>query len=88
MNSNAALADARERYRLLQIVAVLLDPAFNDKRGMLWYYGGLYDLYGFDEDGVTYRLIENDGSEDVEAALTSERMVGSEERRLYNTWGR
>lgn len=84
MNANQALADARERYRLLQVVAGLLDPAFSDRRGMLWYYAGLYELYGFDEDGITYRLVENDGSEDVEADCDRERMAGSEERRMYN----
>ena len=85
MNSN--LAHAHEVYRLLRLVAGLLDPAFDDKRGMLWYYGGLYELYGFDEDGVTYRLVENDEHDDIEAACDRERMAGSEERRLYNTWG-
>lgn len=53
-----------------------------------WYKLGLYEKRGYDYFHRTYRLIENDGSEDVEAALTSERMAGSEDARLYNTWGR
>lgn len=83
MNSNAALAEARERYRLLQVVAGLLDPTFNDRLGMLWYYAGLYEAYGFDEDGRSYRVIEDDESDDIEAACDGERMAGSEERRMY-----
>lgn len=86
--ANQALADAREVYRLLRLVAGLLDPAFNDRLGMLWYYAGLYEAYGFDEDGRSYRVIEDDESDDIEAALTSERMAMSEDARLYNTWGR
>jgi hypothetical protein len=52
-----------------------------------WYKLGLYEKRGYDYFHRTYRLVENDEHDDVEAACDSERMAGSEERRLYNTWG-
>lgn len=52
-----------------------------------WYKLGLYEKRGYDYFHRTYRLVENDGSEDVEVAGDRERMVMSEDARLYNTWG-
>lgn len=87
MASQALLAHAREQYAIVRLIAGLLDPTFNDRLGMLWYYAGLYEAYGFDEDGRSYRVIEDDESDDIEAALTGERMAASDSKRLYNTWG-
>lgn len=87
MASQALLAHARVQYAIVRLIAGLLDPTFTDKRGMLWYYAGFYDRYSFDENGVTYRLIEDDESDDIEAACDSERMAASDSKRLYNTWG-
>lgn len=52
-----------------------------------WYKLGLYEKRGYDYFHRTYRLVENDGSEDVEVAGDRERMGMSEDARLYNTWG-
>ena len=65
-----------DEVRLLEIGN---DNDINDE----WYKLGLYEKRGYDYFHRTYRLVDDD-SEDIEAALTSERLVGSESKRLYN----
>lgn len=69
-----------DEVRLLEIGN---DNDINDE----WYKLGLYEKRGYDYFHKTYRLIENDGDDDIEAACESERMENSEAKRLYNMWG-